>query len=107
VAALGFTFYNRHHVSRQLSERGDRCGTWINGTETVPSGYRVMVGRTDGRRLTSYEPLVDGFLPQAGSNATTGRGAGATAWGRPVDVVQLPDGSILISNDTGNRILRV
>ena len=29
----------------------------------TPSGYRVMVVPTDGRRATGYEPLVDGFLP--------------------------------------------
>jgi len=106
VAALGFTFYTgtMFPASYRNAVIVAEHGSW---NRTVPSGYRVMVGRTDGRRVTSYEPLVDGFLPQAGSNATTGRGAGATAWGRPVDVLQLPDGSILISNDTGNRILRV
>ena len=28
-------------------------------------------------------------------------------WGRPVDVLQMPDGSILISDDRGNRLIRV
>jgi glucose/arabinose dehydrogenase len=27
--------------------------------------------------------------------------------GRPADALQLPDGSILISDDTGNRLIRV
>lgn len=36
-----------------------------------------------------------------------GRAAAAAAVGRPVDVVQMPDGSILISDDMGNRLLRV
>jgi glucose/arabinose dehydrogenase len=106
VAALGFTFYTgtmfpaSYRNAVILAEHG----SW---NRTTPSGYRVMVARTDGRRVTSYEPLVDGFLPRAGASAPTGRGAGATAWGRPVDVLQMPDGSILISNDAGNRILRV
>jgi glucose/arabinose dehydrogenase len=64
-----------------------------------------MAAHTDGRRVTAYEPLVDGFLPGAG--APGGRGAGAAASGRPADVLQLPDGSILVSDDTGNRLLRV
>jgi glucose/arabinose dehydrogenase len=42
-----------------------------------------------------------------GASAPGGRGATRAAQGRPVDVLQLPDGSILISDDTGNRILRV
>ena len=29
------------------------------------------------------------------------------ATGRPVDVLQMPDGSILISDDRGNRLIRV
>jgi glucose/arabinose dehydrogenase len=28
-------------------------------------------------------------------------------WGRPVDVIQIEDGSLLISDDAGNRIFRV
>lgn len=105
VAALGFTFYTgrmfpatfRNAVIVALH------GSW---NRSSPSGYRVMVARTDGRRVTSYEPLVDGFL--AGANAAAGgRAAGAAAIGRPADVMQLPDGSILISDDSGNRIYRV
>jgi glucose/arabinose dehydrogenase len=76
-------------------------GSWNRST---PSGYRVMVAHTDGRRVTSYEPFVDGFMP---SSAPGGRGATRAALGRPVDVLQMPDGSVLISDDTGNRILRV
>jgi glucose/arabinose dehydrogenase len=66
-----------------------------------------MVAHTDGRRVTSYETFLDGgFLPGRAS-AAGGRAAGAAALGRPVDVLQMPDGSVLISDDTGNRILRV
>ena len=56
--------------------------------------------------MTGYEPLVEGFLPAA-SGAAGGRGATQAATGRPADVLQLPDGSILISDDRANRILRV
>jgi sugar lactone lactonase YvrE len=78
-------------------------GSWNRST---PSGYRVMVARTGGRRVTSYEPLVDGFF--AGANAAAGgRAAGNDAIGRRADVMQLPDGSILISDDSGNRIYRL
>ena len=64
-----------------------------------------MVAHTDGRRVTSYAPLVDGFLP--GANAAGGRGATQAANGRPADVLQMPDGSILVSDDSGNRLIRV
>ena len=104
VAALGFTFYtgNMFPASYKNAAIVALHGSW---NRTTPSGYRVMAARTDGRRVTNYEPLVDGFL--AKGSAPTGRGAAATAIGRPVDVLQMPDGSILISDDSGNRLIRV
>ncbi len=107
VAALGFTFYtgDMFPASYRNAVIVAEHGSW---NRSVPSGYRVMVARTDARRVTSYEPLVDGgFLPNRDSGAPGGWDAGRLAAGRPVDVLQLPDGSILISDDTGNRILRV
>ncbi|MCU0647850.1 MAG: hypothetical protein MUF00_07625, partial [Gemmatimonadaceae bacterium] len=105
LAALGFTFYTGRMFPAEYRNAVIVAlhGSWNRST---PSGYRVMVARTNGRRVRSYEPLVDGFL--AGANAATGgRAAGAAAIGRPADVMQLPDGSILISDDSGNRIYRV
>lgn len=104
VAAIGFSFYTGRMfpASYRNAVFVAEHGSWNRST---PSGYRVMVGRTDGRRVTSYEPFLDGFLPS--SNAPAGRGATRAASGRPVDVLQLPDGSLLISDDFGNRVLRV
>jgi glucose/arabinose dehydrogenase len=103
VASLGFTFYtgDMFPASYKNAVIIAEHGSWNRST---PSGYRVMVAHTDGRRVTSYEPFVDGFMP---SSAPGGRGATRAALGRPVDVLQMPDGSVLISDDTGNRILRV
>jgi glucose/arabinose dehydrogenase len=104
VAAIGFAFYTgkMFPASYQNAAIIAQHGSWNRST---PSGYRVMVARTEGRRVTAYESLVDGFLPGAG--AAGGRGATKAALGRPVDVLQMPDGSILISDDRGNRIIRV
>ena len=79
-------------------------GSWNRST---PSGYRVMVAHTDGRTRDGLR-TVPGRLP-AGSRAAAGRTRRrrAAAAGRPADVLQMPDGSILISDDTGNRLLRV
>ena len=105
VAALGLRFYTgtMFPASYKNAIIVAEHGSW---DRSVASGYRVMVARTDGRRVTSYEPLVNGFLPSR-SSATGGRGAAAAAIGRPVAVLQMPDGSILISDDTGNRLIRV
>jgi glucose/arabinose dehydrogenase len=103
VAAIGMAFYTGAMFPASYKNAAIIAlhGSWNRST---PSGYKVMVAHTDGRRVTSYEPLVDGFLP---SGTGTGRGAGAQALGRPADVLQMPDGSILISDDAGNRLLRV
>jgi glucose/arabinose dehydrogenase len=105
VAAIGFTFYtgdmfpSRYKNAAIIAEHG----SW---NRTTLSGYRVMAAFTDGRRVTAYEPLLDGFLPASGP-AVGGRGGAGVTSGRPADALQMPDGSILISDDTGNRLIRV
>jgi glucose/arabinose dehydrogenase len=106
VASLGFTFYTgsmfpaRYRNAVIVAEHG----SW---NRSKPSGYRVMVAFTDGRRVTGYEPFLDGFLPGPRDSVPGGWEATRIALGRPVDVLQMPDGSVLISDDTRNRLLRV
>jgi len=104
VAAIGMAFYTGDMFPARYKNAAiiAQHGSWNRST---PSGYRVMVAFTDGRQVTAYEPLLEGFLPANG--APGGRGATQAARGRPADVLQLPDGSILISDDSMNRILRV
>src|SRR4029078_5407878 len=93
VSPIGFTFYtgNMFPASYKNAAIIAQHGSWNRST---PSGYRVMVARTEGRRVTGYESLVGGLLPAAG--AAGGRGATAAATGRPAGVLQMPDGSILV-----------
>ena len=51
--------------------------------------------RLDGNRPVAYEVFADGWLQE-------GR-----AWGRPVDVEQLPDGSLLVSDDKAGAVYRI
>ena len=62
VAAIGFTFYTGSMFPASYKNAAiiAQHGSWNRST---PSGYRVMVALTDGRRVTGYEPLVEGFLP--------------------------------------------
>jgi glucose/arabinose dehydrogenase len=103
VAAIGFKFYTGSMFPERYKNAAIIAlhGSWNRST---PNGYRVMAAMTDGRRVTGYEPLVDGFLPKG---AAGGRGAGMAATGRPADVLQLPDGSILVTDDVGHRVIRV
>jgi glucose/arabinose dehydrogenase len=94
VAALGMRFYTgtmfpaayRQHIF--IAEHG----SW---NRTVPVGYRVTLVRLDNNRTLSYEPFAEGWLQD-------GR-----AWGRPVDLLVLPDGSLLVSDDRADVIYRI
>jgi glucose/arabinose dehydrogenase len=48
------------------------------------------------------EDFTSGFLSSDGAGGTS-----ITAWGRPVGVTVAPDGGLLISDDTGNKIWKV
>jgi len=51
--------------------------------------------RLEGNRAASYEVFADGWLQ------------GGRAWGRPVDVQVMPDGSLLVSDDMAGMIYRI
>jgi glucose/arabinose dehydrogenase len=51
--------------------------------------------RLDQGRATQAEVFVDGWLE------------GATAWGRPVDLLVMPDGALLVSDDRAGAIYRI
>ena len=103
MAAIGFTFYTGDMFPASYKNAAiiAQHGSWNRST---PSGYRVMAARIDGRRIIGYDALVEGFIP---AGAPGGRGATQAAQGRPSDVLQLSDGSILISDDRGGRLIRV
>lgn len=96
VAALGMRFY----TGRQFPEnyRGSifiaEHGSW-NRSRKV--GYRVVRVVLDARgAVTKQEVFAQGWLADDD-----------TVWGRPVDLLTLPDGSLLISDDYAGAIYRI
>lgn len=96
VAALGVKFgkgpmfpeaYRGHAF---LAEHG----SWNRSSK---SGYRVTLVKLENGEAVSYEPFIDGWLDEESQEA----------FGRPVDLLFLEDGSLLISDDEGNAIYRV
>ena len=69
-------------------------GSW-NREEKL--GYRVMLLKLKGNEVISYEPFAYGWLDKEKNDA----------WGRPVDILQMPDGSLLLSDDYAGAIYRV
>jgi len=67
-------------------------GSW---NRSKPIGYRVMLATLEGENVKSYEPFIEGWLNND------------EAWGRPVDVLFLKDGSLLVSDDHANAVYRV
>jgi glucose/arabinose dehydrogenase len=94
VAALGM----RSYLGRQFPESHRaqifiaEHGSWNRSRK---SGYRVTLVRVNGNRALSYEPFATGWLQ------------GESAWGRPADVLDLPDGSLLVSDDLAGAIYRI
>jgi glucose/arabinose dehydrogenase len=94
VASLGMRFYTgkmfppeyRKHIF--IAEHG----SWNRST---PIGYRITLVKLKNNKAIRYDVFAEGWL-QKGS-----------AWGRPVDVLVMPDGSLLVSDDKADAIYRI
>ncbi|MEP7070431.1 MAG: PQQ-dependent sugar dehydrogenase [Usitatibacter sp.] len=99
IAPLGMRFYNgtmfpaeyRNNIFIAMH------GSW-NKTEKI--GYNVTRVVLDGKgNVAKMEPFLEGFLQDAKADPPM--------WGRPVDVLVLRDGSMLVSDDYNGIIYRV
>ncbi len=85
VAALGLKFY-----------QGDILvalhGSW---NRTKKSGYKVVRLKLKDNKVVKEEDFLSGFLQNEKVS------------GRPVDLLELPDGSILVSDDFADAIYRI
>jgi len=96
VAPLGMTFYTGEQFPASYQNRIfiAEHGSWNRSTKT---GYRVISVKLQGNRVVSVEPFITGWLDKNEQ----------TSWGRPVDVINLPDGSMLVSDDTAGAVYRI
>ncbi len=94
VAAIGMRFYTgtmfpeRYRNQIFIAEHG----SWNRST---PIGYRVTLVRLEANRAVAYEVFAEGWLQ------------GNEAWGRPADVLVMPDGALLVSDDRAGVIYRI
>lgn len=95
VAALGMNFYRGSQFPSEYQNRIfiAEHGSW---NSTVPVGYRIMTATVEGDKAKDYREFLTGFIDDKGN-----------AIGRPVDFLELPDGSLLISDDKRGAIYRV
>lgn len=94
VAALGMRFYTGSMFPSEYRNQIfiAEHGSWNRST---PIGYRVTIVQLKDNRAISYKTFAEGWLQ------------GNRAWGRPVDVVVMPDGSLLVSDDGAGVIYRI
>jgi glucose/arabinose dehydrogenase len=94
VAALGMRFYtgdmfpSSYHNQIFIAEHG----SW---NRSSPVGYRISLVRLDGDRAVSYQPFAAGWLRKG------------IALGRPVDLLVMPDGALLVSDDLAGKVYRI
>ncbi|MFA0964817.1 sorbosone dehydrogenase family protein [Roseivirga sp. BDSF3-8] len=97
VAPLGMKFYRGNKFPEQYRRNIfiAEHGSW-NRSEKI--GYRVtMVPVVDNSEASGYKVFAEGWLNDAEQEA----------WGRPVDLLEMPDGSFLLSDDKANAVYRI
>jgi glucose/arabinose dehydrogenase len=95
VAALGMKFYTGSMFPEVYKNNIfiAEHGSW---DRDVPIGYRIEVVTLDkNRTATGHQVFAEGWLQDG------------NARGRPVDVLVMHDGSLLVSDDMANAIFRI
>lgn len=97
VAPLGMKFYTGSMFPEKYTKQifVAEHGSW-NRSKKI--GYNVSLVTLEGTdKVKGHEAFAYGWLNDATQEA----------WGRPVDVLVMPDGSLLVSDDQANVIYRI
>ncbi len=94
AAALGLKFYSgaQFPTSYQNDILIAEHGSW---NRTEPIGYRISRVEMQDGQVAGYTPFAEGWLQNG------------KPWGRPVDILVLKDGSMLVSDDMADAIYRI
>ncbi|MBX7126048.1 MAG: sorbosone dehydrogenase family protein [Cyclobacteriaceae bacterium] len=96
VAPLGLKFYSGNQFPAAYRNQLfiAEHGSW---NRSKKSGYKLSLVRVENGKSVGYETFASGWLDEATQKV----------WGRPVDVLVLKDGSMLVSDDQANVIYRI
>ncbi len=94
VAPLGMKFYTGTMFPKEYLHQIfiAEHGSW---NRSIPIGYRITLVRFQGNTPTDFEIFAEGWLQ------------GRKAWGRPVALLVMPDGALLVSDDKAGVIYRI
>lgn len=98
IAPLGMRFYTGDMFP---AEYRDNIFIAMHGSwnRSVKQGYNVMRVTLDANGQASMVPFLEGFL--------TDPKADPPMWGRPVDVLVMRDGALLVSDDYNGIVYRI
>jgi glucose/arabinose dehydrogenase len=99
IAPLGMRFYTGKMFPAQYQNSMFIAmhGSWNRNTK---QGYNVMHATVDAAgKVTGMKPFFEGFL--------TDEKGDPPMWGRPVDVLVMRDGAMLVSDDFNGMIYRI
>lgn len=95
MAPLGIHFYRgvqfpkSYHLKLLVAQHG----SW---NRTIPQGYRIAMLKFKWGKVVSEQVFAEGWLGENGK-----------ATGRPVDILELADGSLLVSDDLAGVIYKI
>lgn len=95
VAALGMKFYTGDMFPAEYKNQIILAehGSW---NRSIPDGYRLTLVKLDAEgKSLGATPFVEGWLQRT------------RPWGRPVDVLVMPDGALLVSDDKAGVVYRI
>ncbi|MBX2912545.1 MAG: sorbosone dehydrogenase family protein [Cyclobacteriaceae bacterium] len=96
VAPLGLKFYTGDMFPEAYRNQIfiAEHGSW---NRTLKSGHLVSLVKIENGKSVGYETFAEGWLDHDTQEA----------WGRPVDIFVMPDGSMLVSDDKGGMVYRI
>lgn len=98
-APLGLRFYQGNMFPEAYRNNliVAQHGSWNRSQEAGHIGYQLRMVQVEGDKVVKSEIFADGWLDQE-----TNKGLG-----KPVDVMEMPDGSLLVSDDVAHCIYRI
>ncbi|GHE72093.1 PQQ-dependent sugar dehydrogenase [Roseivirga thermotolerans] len=98
-APLGLRFYQGNMFPSQYKNNliVAQHGSWNRSQEAGHIGYQLRFVQIENDKVVKSEIFADGWLDKEKNQG----------WGKPVDVLEMPDGSLLVSDDINHCIYRI
>lgn len=98
-APLGIHFYQGDMFPEKYRKQAlvAQHGSWNRSPEAGHTGYQLRWVQIENNEVVQSEIFVDGWLDKEKNEG----------WGKPVDILEMPDGSVLVSDDIAHCIYRI